>query len=238
MTDSHLTTGGGGASDAAGGGAVDAGTTRAGLWAGVIGPVAFVAVFLVEGLVRPGYDAMRLQVSYLSLGEGGWVQVLSFLMCGGLVVAFAVALRRVLGGGAGSTFGPLGVGFAGAGLIIAGLFSTAPAFGYPPGTPDGFPTELPTTAYLHVIGAFCFFGGTIVAPLVLARRFRREHDGLWVIYSVVTALMVWFFLGASSADATGTPFFPETVGLYQRVAIVAGLAWIALLAGRCLRRQA
>ncbi len=81
MTDARLTTDGGGA--------VDAGRTLAGLWAGVIGPVAFVAVFLVEGLIRPGYDAMRLQVSYLSLGEGGWVQVLSFLVCGGLVVAFA-----------------------------------------------------------------------------------------------------------------------------------------------------
>lgn len=218
--------------------ATDRGGTRAGLWAGVVGPVLFVAVFLVQGLIRPGYDVMRLQVSYLSLGDGGWVQVLSFLVCGGLIAAFAVSLRRVLGGGAGSTFGPLGVGFAGAGLILAGLFSTAPAFGYPPGTPDGFPTDLPTTAYLHVLGAFGFFGGMIVAPLVMARRFWREHEGAWVIYSVASAFIVSVFLGASSADASGQPFFPETVGLYQRIAIIAGLAWIALLAARCLRTEA
>jgi Protein of unknown function (DUF998) len=211
---------------------------RAGLWAGVIGPVSFVAFFLIEGQVRPGYDAMRLQVSYLSLGEGGWVQVLSFLASGGLLIAFAVALRRVLGGGAGSTFGPSGVGIAGTGLVIAGLFSTAPAFGYPPGTPDGFPTELPSTAYLHVLGAFCAFGGMILAPLAMARRFRREHDGRWVIYSVLSALVVWVFLAASSADPSGQPFFPETVGLYQRISIIAGLGWIAALAGRYLQRMA
>lgn len=212
-----------------------AGRRRAGLWAGVVGPTLFVVVFLVEGAIRPGYDAMRLQVSYLSLGEGGWVQVASFLVTGVLLLVFSGALRNVLGTGAGATLAPLGVALAGAGTIIAGLFSTMPAFGYPPGTPEGFPTEISSTAYLHVLGAFCFFGGMIVAPLAMARRFRREHDTGWVVYSVVTALVVWLFLGASSADPSGQPFFPDTVGLLQRISIIAGLAWIAALAARYLR---
>lgn len=212
-----------------------AGRRRAGLWAGVVGPTLFVVVFLVEGAIRPGYDAMRLQVSYLSLGEGGWVQVASFLVTGVLLLVFSGALRNVLGTGAGATLAPLGVALAGAGTIIAGLFSTMPAFGYPPGTPEGFPTEISSTAYLHVLGAFCFFGGMIVAPLAMARRFRHEHDTGWVVYSVVTALVVWLFLGASSADPSGQPFFPDTVGLLQRISIIAGLAWIAALAARYLR---
>jgi hypothetical protein len=78
----------------------------------------------------------------------------------------------------------------------------------------------------------------IVAPLAMARRFRREHETGWVVYSVLTALVVWIFLGASSADPSGQPFFPDTVGLLQRISIVAGLAWIGALAARSLRRDA
>ena len=35
---------------------------RAGLWAGVVGPILFIVVFLVEGAIRPGYDPIRHQV--------------------------------------------------------------------------------------------------------------------------------------------------------------------------------
>ena len=41
------------------------------MWAGVIGPALFIIVFLVEGAVRSGYDPVRMQVSYLSLGDAG-----------------------------------------------------------------------------------------------------------------------------------------------------------------------
>ena len=115
------------------------------MWAGVVGPVLFVAVFLVEGAIRPGYDPVRLQVSYLSLGERGAIQVASFLVTGVLLGAFAIGLRRRLSaaGGRGARGVPIAVGALSLGLLIAGVFSTAPAFGYPPGTPDGFPTSVP-----------------------------------------------------------------------------------------------
>ena len=61
------------------------------LWGGVVGPVLFIAVFLIEGLTRPGYSAWRHYVSQLATGTGGWVQVVNFLVCGALVIAFIVS---------------------------------------------------------------------------------------------------------------------------------------------------
>ena len=202
------------------------------MWAGIVGPVLFVAVFLVEGAIRAGYDPVRLQVSYLSLGDRGAIQVASFLVTGALLGAFAVGLRRRLTalGGRGATGVPVAMGAISLGLLIAGVFSTAPAFGYPPGTPDGFPAVLPATAYLHVIGALLFFGGMIAAPLLMARRFRAQGETAWVAYSLVTAVVVFVAQAASSADPSGQPYLPATVGLLQRLSIIAGLAWIAALA--------
>jgi hypothetical protein len=204
--------------------------TAALLWGGVVGPVGFVVAFLVEGAIRSGYDPVRLQVSYLSLGEGGWIQVVSFLVAGVLVLGCALGVRRVLRGGRGATGVPIAIGLAGAGLLIAGMFSTMPAFGYPPGTPSGFPKEIATTAYLHVAGALCFFGGLVAAPLLMARRMRADGARGAAIVSVAMAILVLAFFGASSADSSGEPFFPTSAGLLQRVSIIAGLGWVAGLA--------
>ena len=96
------------------------------MWAGIVGPVLFVAAFLVEGAIRAGYDPMRLQVSYLSLGDRGWIQVASFLdhRC-------AAGRVRRSGCGGDSAHGwpgargvPIAVGAISLGLLIAGLFST------------------------------------------------------------------------------------------------------------------
>jgi len=58
-------------------------------WAGIIGPALFVAVFIMEGWLRPGYDPLSMAVSELSLGERGWIQVASFLVTGALFLVFA-----------------------------------------------------------------------------------------------------------------------------------------------------
>ncbi len=47
-------------------------------WAGIIGPALFVAVFIIEGLLRPDYNAFSTYVSALSLGPRGWIQIVKF----------------------------------------------------------------------------------------------------------------------------------------------------------------
>lgn len=50
------------------------------LSAGVVGPVQFTLVYLVEGATRPGYDAMRNAVSALSLTPSGSVDIVSLVL--------------------------------------------------------------------------------------------------------------------------------------------------------------
>src|ERR1051325_11589555 len=99
------------------------------LYAGVVGPLVFIVVFLIEGFTRLGYSQWRHYVSQLATGPGGWAQVANFLVCGTLVLAFVVALRGVTG----SVAAPVLLGLFAIGLLVAGVFSTDPALGYPPG---------------------------------------------------------------------------------------------------------
>lgn len=78
------------------------------LWAGVVAPLLFTGVHVVEGATRPRYDPCRHQVSLLSLGPGGWVQVATFLVTGILLTPHRDGCPRRAGGsmaGAGFVLG-------------------------------------------------------------------------------------------------------------------------------------
>jgi hypothetical protein len=207
------------------------------LWAGVIAPVLFTIVYLLEGASRAGYDPMRYQVSLLSLGPGGWVQVLAFLVTGVLLLVFAVALRARLGGGPGGSAGPLSIAIAASGFIVAGLFTTQPLFGYPPGTPEGMSTDITAASLLHVLGAAMLFFGLVTGALVLARRSWHAGDRAWAVGSVAAAIVVLVCFGASGGGPSGQLLFPETSGLLQRISLLAGLGWLAAVALRTLRSR-
>jgi Protein of unknown function (DUF998) len=202
---------------------------------GVIGPPLFVIVFLIEGATRPGYSAWRHYVSQLSLGEGGWMQIANFLVCGLLSLCFALGLRRTLQGGTGATWGPLLLAIFGLGLIVAGIFVTDPALGYPPGAPPrppGLVTHATLHGSIHGLAGLVVFSSVAAACFVLARRFASEPAWRgWAPYSVVTGVLVAVFFVASLATA---PLPGGPSGLLQRLAIVAGWGWIALLAARLL----
>jgi hypothetical protein len=68
--------------------------TRTLLVCGVIGGPLFVAIFLIEGVTRAGYDPLRHLFSSLALGDSGWTQIANFVVAGLLTLVFAAGLRR------------------------------------------------------------------------------------------------------------------------------------------------
>ena len=119
----------------------DAATRRL-LAAGVVGPPLFIAVLLLAGATRAGYDPVRHAGSLLSLGDQGWIPDRGLCRHGTpLPGVFAFGLRRAFVAGPGSRWAPILIGGAGVGLIISGIFPTDPGFGYPPGTPPGSPAH-------------------------------------------------------------------------------------------------
>src|SRR5919198_970666 len=133
---------------------------------GAIGPLLFIVVFLIEGATRPHYSVWQDAVSALSLGEGGWMQITNFIVCGALVFGFAIGLRRVLRTGRGSTWGPILFGIFGLCLIGAGIFVTDPGLGYPH---EASTITLTVRGTIHSLITLFGFISLIAACFVLAR---------------------------------------------------------------------
>jgi Protein of unknown function (DUF998) len=203
------------------------------LLCGVIGPLLFVLVLLIEGATRPGYNAWQTDGSYLALSNQGWEQIANFLICGSLCIAFAVGLRRLWRTGRASVWGPLLIGLFGLGLLIVGVCVTDPGGGYPPGAPiNGSPSTW--HGWIHGITGGLIFNVVLPAAcFVLSRRFAADpQHRRWATYSWLTGALILIISIPSTiilpiAERAG---FPVVDGLFQRVEITLGWAWIALTA--------
>ncbi|MFG1818022.1 DUF998 domain-containing protein [Kribbella sp. NPDC049174] len=188
------------------------------------GPV-FITAFLIQGAFKgSGYDALRHPVSSLALGANGWIQVANFLVCGALTVAFAVGLWR-----SGIRAGAVLIGVWGVGLIGAGLFVTDPVSGFPVGTPAII--DYTTVGALHDGFSLPGFLALAAAQVVLS----RGRGWKWLTYSLLsaTAFMVCFLLAGSGFSQTAS--LVDVAGLFQRLTVTIGWAWMFALALRIRR---
>jgi hypothetical membrane protein len=200
---------------------------------GVIGPLLFIVVFLAEGAMRPDYNPWRHYVSALSLGDRGWVQITNFIICGTLILGFAIGLKRVLQSGKGSIWGPILLGAIGIGLIGSGIFVMDPDLGYPPGAP----TTQTLYGTIHLLLGAVVFSALPAVCFVLARRFAADPAWRgWTIYSLADGVLLIVLIIAQKVAALSTD--PNTpTGLLQRLAIIAGFVWISLLAFQLMRKE-
>lgn len=205
-------------------------TTRALLGCGVVAPPLFVLVFTATGALRTGYDPTYHPVSALSLGDLGWIQITNFVVTGLLLVAFAVGLRRALGRGRGSWWGPALLGTFALALVLSGVFVMDPMLGFPPGAPPGLVAQVSWHHTLHDLAGVAVFVSLPLACFVVARRFAAPpaRPG-WVAYCILTGVAGLVLLVAfGTAWEADLPF----AGLVQRALIVVGWTWVTLLALR------
>lgn len=185
------------------------------------GPVLGLT-WLVQGLVRDGYDFGRHPMSLLALGEGGWAQIASFVATGGLMLACAAGLRQTLTGDPGARWAPRLVTAMGLGLIAAGVFPVDPGAGFPAGAPEGAP-ELSGHGIVHEISHLLVAAAWIALCFVLRSRFARRGDRGWARASVAIVPFVIALVAVPHLDS-----FPVRIAL----ASVIQLGYVGLAARR------
>lgn len=201
--------------------------TRALLTCGVVAGPLWVGVVVLQMLIRPGFDIRHHAVSALSLGDLGWLQQTNFIVAGLLVVAGAVGFRRALRGGRAGTWGALLVGIYGLGLVAAGIFSTDPVNGFPPGSTTS--SQLSVHSLLHLlVSSIAFLSLIVASAIVFARRFAGLGQRGWAAYSVATGayfLVTWIGLVMTGDTFTAVP-------IAFALAVALAWTWLSVVAAR------
>jgi len=193
-------------------------TTAALLACGAVAGPLFLVVVFIQAFTRRGFSMTIHPPSLLSLGDGGWIQVANFIVCGLLFVAAGAGLRRATR----ATWGPILIACVGAGMVIGGLFSADPGLGFPAGAPAGQPTTMTWHAMLHLTGFGIGYSALVAACFVYARRYWYS-----AIAGGVTALcFVYVMSGLSHGNL---------IPLW--LALVVGWTWISIIPVRQLARE-
>lgn len=191
------------------------------LLAGLIAGPLFTVAYVAQSALRDdGYSAVRDPVSSLAIGPHGWAQIANFLVCGVLVLLFAVGLRRSLRSGPGALALPILVGIWGVGLLGAGVFVTDPV-----GGPVTWHGQLHDLAF-----SLPGFAALTVAMLTAGIAFARRRSGRFALYSALSGVAFAALFVLATAGFSGADSWAATAGLWQRLCVSVGWLWLALLA--------
>ena len=191
---------------------------------GLAGPVAFTAAWVASTLRQAGYSIAAEHLSGLAAPDARdpEIMVAGFVGLGACTIAFGSALREALGGRGRAGRGPALVQAAGIATVAAGLLRRDRMLLHPSDAVSGQSWH----NHGHDLASGVIYASLLVAPLLLARRFRGDPE--------------WDALRPSAvATAAGTTvllglFWSRTVepwnGVVQRVAVTVPLAAMAALA--------
>jgi Protein of unknown function (DUF998) len=199
------------------------------LCAGIIAPILFAIVFMIDGFLKPGYSAYSEAISYLEVGSNGWIQRANFLLIGLLLIAFLVGyisrMLPILGPGwlfAASTFLLLSdLGWIMACFFIPNTY-LAPQFTWP--------------WVLHQLAASTVFIPFALACIVLGAKFVGTRGWrAYGVYSLIFGLVSLIYpIGIVAylfnPTAFGNVNSPND-GLINRIVLLLGpLAWYVITA--------
>lgn len=188
--------------------------------AGIIGPVLFFLIMTLLGSTQPGYNAFQQTISMLVFGPHGWLQTLVFLLFGFLLIVFAVRLFFSVNKRLGSRISIAFLILIGLGFFLIGIFPTQQ-------TEVGIALH----ALIHRYTVWAVTILFILACLLLGLNFRSNP--FWKrfsLYTIFTAV-VTFILGIMFVVL---PSDRHWIGLYERILLLNGLIWVAVVAIRLL----
>ena len=193
--------------------------------AGIVAPVWFITLVIVQGVLQPDYNHISLPISALAAWPAGWIQNLNFFVSGGMLAVFAVGLNGAIR--------PTRFGFLGIALLLASSLGLWTAGFFPWLNVNGVPTEPPS----HVVGAVLTFLSASIGHVIVSRRMGSDpawRDLSRYVLGTGIVMLLLFIVVGGFAIGEGTPLH-RWAGLLQRVLVVIWFACIMVTARRVLR---
>jgi hypothetical membrane protein len=190
--------------------------------AGIVAPIWFTALVVLQGFLQPDYSHVRLPISALAAWPTGWIQNVNFYVTGALTMIFALVLHRGVRPTRRGAIGCALSAMGGLGIVLAGIF--------PWKMVNGVPTETPP----HVVGAIMAFAAGGLGFVVISRRLRVDPQwrdlATYTMWTGVAVLLLFITVGFFAVE-DGAPLH-SWAGLLQRVLVAVWFACTIVLAVR------
>jgi hypothetical membrane protein len=193
--------------------------------AGIIGPIWFITLVIVQGILQPDYSHIAMPISALAAWPAGRMQNLNFFVSATLIAAFAIGVH--------DTIRPTRFGLTGIALLLASCVGILVAGIFPWINVNGVPTETSP----HVVGAVLTFSGASTGLMILSRRMADDSQwrslSVYVLATGIVMLILFIIVGGFAIEE-GTPFH-RWAGLLQRILVAVWFTCMMVVARRALR---
>jgi hypothetical membrane protein len=191
-------------------------TVRLASVCGIIAPVFFTVMIIIESLLRPGYSQISNFISDLGVGTYSILQNINFWTFGILVFVFALGFGRNFLHSRAATIGLSLVAWM---VFLAGIFPDEPT---------------PYPGYVHGAVSMIAFLSLVITEFLVWWRLRRLKENTqfaswrkYAYYSLATGIV------GIALIITGNP--PGYAGLFQRFFLGSGWLWIEIIALKLFR---
>ena len=180
---------------------------------GIIAPLLFTIMVIIESLLRPGYSQIYSTVSDLGLGHLAILQIINFIIFGLLSISFTIGFSKYLKTRSGKAVVGLLIVFslaiisAGVAFLFSGIY---PYF---------------TVIIAHSIASIIGFATIIIAQLLIWKALKESDHNIWGnyrIYSLISGILTLILL---LYNVIGP--YP---GLLERLFIAVWMIWIEVTA--------
>jgi hypothetical protein len=184
----------------------------------MIGPTLYTLIWVLGGILQPGYSHIRDDVSSLMAVGAPNKRLFDIMQLTNiiLVILFFINLHWAIDGGEGSIIGP-------ACFVLTNLINIPVVLLYP--LDEGGGIESPT-AQMHIklVMIMALFGA--IGMLALWHRLSNTEGMAWLgTYSLITFLFT-AVTGIIASKTTGT----KIMGLTERLVVTANVQYIFVLA--------
>ena len=180
---------------------------------GILGPIIFTVMVIIESLIRPGYSQTYNFVSDLGVGPYAILQNINFFIFGILSIGFALGLKEALPSGKYLKYSAWLVIIFALGIIGAGIF------------PENYMFQVP-----HNLVSATAFVAIIAAQLLIWKGLKGANDSTWGRYrmfSLITGILSIVLVIALKIAMTD---FIAFQGAVQKIFIAVWLIWIEISA--------
>jgi len=197
---------------------------------GAIAGLLFTFSWIIQEAFRESYNPMMIPISSLAIGSLGWIQTLTFLITGTLIILFAYGLWKMTKNeyNGVSKWGIILILVCAVGLIGAGCFTTDPMNGYPEGTPLVNDNPSFNSVMHQLFSSFLFFGLPI-ACFIFANYFTVKKELKLMIFSSLSGILFLILFLLTSLGFSQLGGLQLYAGLLQRITLTIGFLWIFLI---------
>jgi hypothetical protein len=197
-----------------------------------LAPLAYVGLAGLAGFVlstfslllgEPDHNPVNEPFSYYYVhGHHGWLLTFGLIALGIASLALSVGVAQCVQG----RVGPRGLAIFGLAVIVAGLFPADPWWPW-----EQVPSIAAAVHGMSALIGMAVFAGTAI-PLMRALRNEARWDRVGPFFLVTAVAGVLGLIGCI-VSAVGR-WQPQFLGLSERLAIGAGVAWLGLIAAGLL----